>query len=154
MEQEKARVEQQNKDRDTNKETAEKNNNIDTSKNVENTEIGTTKKDYDEGKKVLVNVFSVVDGDTLKVTLNNEKYTVRLVGVDTPESVHPNKEKNTVEGKIASDYTKSRLQDKNVYVQKDVSGTDRYRKTSFICIPRRWNNVQSRTFRRRICKGT
>lgn len=154
MEQEKARVEQQNKDRDTNKETAEKNNNIDTSKNVENTEIGTTKKDYDEGKKVLVNVFSVVDGDTIKVTLNNEKYTVRLVGVDTPESVHPNKEKNTVEGKIASDYTKSRLQDKNVYVQKDVSGTDRYRKTSFICIPRRWNNVQSRTFRRRICKGT
>ena len=168
MEQEKARVEQQNRDRDKNKETKrtenienvenkeniEKNNTTDTSKNIENTEIGTTKKDYDEGKKVLVNVFSVVDGDTLKVTLNNEKYTVRLVGVDTPESVHPNKEKNTVEGKIASDYTKSRLQDKNVYVQKDVSGTDRYRKTSFICIPRGWNNVQSRTFRRRICKGT
>ena len=94
---------------------------------IDNNEIGTTKQDYDNGKKVLVNVFSVVDGDTIKVTLNNEKYTVRLVGVDTPESVHPNKEKNTKEGKIASDYTKSRLQDKNVYVQKDVSGTDRYR---------------------------
>ena len=65
MEQEKARVE--------NKENIEKNNTTDASKNVENTEIGTTKKDYDEGKKVLVNVFSVVDGDTLKVTLNNEK---------------------------------------------------------------------------------
>ena len=76
-----------------------------------------------------------------KFTLNNEKYTVRLVGVDTPESVHPNKEKNTVEGKIASDYTKSRLQDKNVYVQKDVSGTDRYRKTIIICIFGRWYYV-------------
>ena len=73
--------------------------------------------------------------------INNEKYTVRLVGVDTPESVHPNKEKNTKEGKIASDYTKSRLQDKNVYIQKDVSGTDRYRKIIVICIFRRWDNV-------------
>ena len=108
---------------------------------ADNNEIGTTKQDYDNGKKVLVNVFSVVDGDTIKVTLNNEKYTVRLVGVDTPESVHPNKEKNTKEGKIASDYTKSRLQDKNVYVQKDVSGTDRYRKIIIICIFRRWDDV-------------
>ena len=108
---------------------------------IDNNEIGTTKQDDDNGKKVLVNVFSVVDGDTIKVILNNEKYTVRLVGVDTPESVHPNKEKNTVEGKIASDYTKSRLQDKNVYVQKDVSGTDRYRKIIIICIFGRWYYV-------------
>ena len=68
MEQEKARVEQQNRDRDKNKETKrtenienaenkeniEKNNTTDTFKNIENTEIGTTKKDYDEGKKVLI----------------------------------------------------------------------------------------------------
>ena len=113
MEQEKARAE--------NKENIEKNNTTDTSKNIENTEIGTTKKDYDEGKKVLVNVFSVVDGDTLKVTLNNEKYTVRLVGVDTPESVHPNKEKNTVEGKIASDYKIRMYMYKKMYqVQIDI----------------------------------
>ena len=54
---------------------------------IDNNEIGTTKQDYDNGKKVLVNVFSVVDGDTIKVTLNNEKYIVRLVGVDTPEDL-------------------------------------------------------------------
>ncbi len=131
IEQEKARVEDIKKEakKIENKENKEneENKTIDTSKNDGDTQIGTTKKDYDEGKKVMVNVYSVVDGDTLKVTLDNEKYTVRLVGVDTPESVHPNKEKNTIEGKIASDYTKSRLQDKNVYLQKDVSGTDRYR---------------------------
>ena len=98
-------------------------------------------ENINNGKKILVNVVAVVDGDTIKVMLNNEKYTVRLVGVDTPESVHPNKEKNTIEGKIASDYTKSRLQDKNVYIQKDVSGTDRYRKIIIICIFGRWYYV-------------
>ena len=46
---------------------------------------------------------------------------------DSADVIIIKKEKNTKEGKIASDYTKSRLQDKNVYVQKDVSGTDRYR---------------------------
>ena len=128
-----------NNNKEKEKESENINNGNDTVKN--NEEIGTTKQDYDNGKKILVNVVSVVDGDTIKVMLNNEKYTVRLVGVDTPESVHPNKEKNTKEGKIASDYTKSRLQDKNVYIQKDVSGTDRYRKIIVICIFRRWDNV-------------
>ena len=120
-----------------------KKDNNDKEKESENINNGndTIKQDYDNGKKILVNVVAVVDGDTIKVRLNNEKYTVRLVGVDTPESVHPNKEKNTKEGKIASDYTKSRLQDKNVYIQKDVSGTDRYRKIIVIYIFRRWDNV-------------
>ena len=140
MEQVVPKIEEGKKDNnDKEKESENINNGNDTVKN--NEEIGTTKQDYDNGKKILVNVVAVVDGDTIKVMLNNEKYTVRLVGVDTPESVHPNKEKNTKEGKIASDYTKSRLQDKNVYIQKDVSGTDRYLKIIVICIFRRWDNV-------------
>lgn len=125
---------------DINKKVIDNNQNNEINQNTntfDKTEIGTTKKDYDDGKKVLANVVNVVDGDTIKVELDNQKYTVRLVGVDTPESVHPNKEKNTKEGKIASDYTKNRLTGKNVYLQKDVSGTDKYRKTSFICIFRR-----------------
>jgi len=45
-----------------------------------------------------------VDGDTFKVILNKEVYTVRLLAVDTPESVHPT---TGVEyyGKEASEYT-------------------------------------------------
>ena len=45
-----------------------------------------------------------VDGDTIKVLLNNEEKTVRLLAVDTPESVKPN---NEVEyyGKESSEYT-------------------------------------------------
>lgn len=125
---------------DINKKVIDNNQNNEINQNTntfDKTEIGTTKKDYDDGKKVLANVVNVVDGDTIKVELDNQKYTVRFVGVDTPESVHPNKEKNTKEGKIASDYTKNRLTGKNVYLQKDVSGTDKYRKTSLICIFRR-----------------
>jgi micrococcal nuclease len=34
-----------------------------------------------------------IDGDTFKVVLNDEVVTVRLLAVDTPESVHPDKEK-------------------------------------------------------------
>jgi micrococcal nuclease len=37
----------------------------------------------------LVPVVAVVDGDTLKVSLNNTIQTVRLIGIDTPEVVDP-----------------------------------------------------------------
>lgn len=45
-----------------------------------------------------------VDGDTIKVTLNKKEYTVRMLAVDTPESVHPTKGVEYY-GKEASEYT-------------------------------------------------
>lgn len=45
-----------------------------------------------------------VDGDTIKVILNKEEYTVRMLAVDTPESVHPTKGVEYY-GKEASNYT-------------------------------------------------
>ena len=45
-----------------------------------------------------------VDGDTIKVLLDNKEYTVRMLAVDTPESVHPTKGVEYY-GKEASDYT-------------------------------------------------
>lgn len=45
-----------------------------------------------------------VDGDTIKITINNETKTVRLLAVDTPESVHPTKDVEYY-GQEASDYT-------------------------------------------------
>lgn len=47
---------------------------------------------------------SCTDGDTFKIIYNNEIKTVRLLAVDTPESVHPKKEVEYY-GKEASDYT-------------------------------------------------
>lgn len=51
-----------------------------------------------------VKFFKCVDGDTIKVLIRNNEKTVRLLAVDTPESVHP---KKSVEyyGKEASEYT-------------------------------------------------
>lgn len=74
-----------------------------------------------------VEVSRVVDGDTIKINLGEEEYSVRMIGIDTPESVHPDKSKNTIFGKKASDYTKSKIKEgQTVYLQKDLSDTDKY----------------------------
>lgn len=54
--------------------------------------------------KEKVEFSSCTDGDTFKIIYNNEIKTVRLLAVDTPESVHPKKEVEYY-GKEASDYT-------------------------------------------------
>ena len=45
-----------------------------------------------------------VDGDTFKIVMDNEIKTVRMLAIDTPESVHPTKEAEKY-GKKASEYT-------------------------------------------------
>lgn len=67
-----------------------------------------------------------VDGDTVHATLENgQVLKIRMIGVDTPETVHP---KKPVEyyGQEASNYTKEQVFNKTVYLEKDVSDTDRY----------------------------
>lgn len=74
-----------------------------------------------------VEVASVVDGDTIKVYLDGEKYTIRMIGIDTPESVHPDETKNTIYGQKASDYAKQTIaKGQTVYLSKDVSDRDKY----------------------------
>ena len=51
---------------------------------------------------------SCVDGDTFKILLNGEKKSVRMIAIDTPESVHPTKEVEYY-GKEASEYTCNKL---------------------------------------------
>lgn len=71
-------------------------------------------------------VVSVTDGDTFEINYNGTKTKVRLIGVDTPESVHPDSKKNNEYGKQASNYTKSLLEGKTVKLEFDVSPTDKY----------------------------
>ncbi|KAF0816626.1 hypothetical protein KIS4809_4548 [Bacillus sp. ZZV12-4809] len=61
----------------------------------------------------------VVDGDTIETTDGRK---VRLIGVNTPESTTRVEEY----GKEASQFTKSELTGKKIWMQKDVSDTDRY----------------------------
>lgn len=68
---------------------------------------------------VVATIASVVDGDTVTLSDGNK---VRLIGVNTPESTTKTEEY----GAEASAYTKKALEGKTVYLQKDVSETDRY----------------------------
>jgi prophage lambdaCh01 nuclease domain protein len=70
-------------------------------------------------------ITNVTDGDTVTVGIYGQGYKTRLIGVDTPETVHPSKPVEFM-GKEASDFTKEQLQDKKVWLEKDVSETDRY----------------------------
>ena len=54
--------------------------------------------------KEIVSFSKCVDGDTIKVKINNEEKTIRLLAVDTPESVST-KVADEYYGKEASDYT-------------------------------------------------
>lgn len=69
-----------------------------------------------------------VDGDTIKVYINDEKKTVRLLAVDTPETVKPKTEVQYY-GKEASDYTCNKIKNaKKIELEYDPNSdkTDKY----------------------------
>ena len=71
-------------------------------------------------------VLRVVDGDTVEVRLGDRDETVRLIGIDTPETVDP---RSPVEcfGEEASDRTKALLPEGTaVRLVADVEARDRY----------------------------
>lgn len=70
-------------------------------------------------------VARVIDGDTVELS---DGRSVRLIGVDTPETVHPTK-KEEAGGWIASDFTKEALTGRRVWLEYDVDRTDRYTRT-------------------------
>ena len=72
-------------------------------------------------------VVRVVDGDTLVVSLGGREERVRMVGIDCPESVAPEEERNTPEGERASDFTKSLVgRGDVVWLERDESDVDQY----------------------------
>ncbi|NLZ80270.1 MAG: thermonuclease family protein, partial [Clostridiales bacterium] len=72
-----------------------------------------------------VTITRVVDGDTVVVLRDGEEERIRLIGIDTPESVHPDKEKNTDIGELASEYTEDLLKEEmTVYIEFDKTERD------------------------------
>lgn len=67
-------------------------------------------------------VTRVIDGDTAEIEIEGNFYKVRFIGINTPEST------TRIEpyGKEASDFTKQYLSGKTVFLEKDISETDRY----------------------------
>ena len=73
----------------------------------------------------------VIDGDTFECEDSDTKLTVRMIGIDTPESVAPEEsgKTNTEEGKIVSQYVADMLTGKRVYLEFDEDRTDEYGRT-------------------------
>jgi micrococcal nuclease len=88
-------------------------------------------RDADIKKMLRGRVSRHVDGDTVHITLENppagfnrvEK--IRMIGVDTPETVHPNSDIEYF-GREASDFTKNTILGKNVYIALDWDTRDKY----------------------------
>ncbi len=99
------------------------------SPHIESTEVSVKSELSDIESLESGTVVKVIDGDTFVVDINNKQTTIRLIGVDTPESVHSDESKNTQEGFVASDYTKTLLLNETVYLEYDVTKTDIYGRT-------------------------
>jgi len=78
-------------------------------------------------------VIKHIDGDTVRVRFSNppkdisSEETIRLLGVDTPETVHTKKAVQRF-GKEASEYTENSLLGKDVYIAFDWDLRDRYKR--------------------------
>jgi len=66
----------------------------------------------------------VVDGDTIKVVIDNRKDTVRLIGIDAPETVDPQKPVQCF-GREASDEAKKVLTGKTITIESDPTQGER-----------------------------
>lgn len=71
--------------------------------------------------KETVKYSSCIDGDTFKVTIDNEIKTIRLLAVDTPETAKPDKEADYYANE-ASEYTCKRIkQAKKIVLEYDAN---------------------------------
>jgi micrococcal nuclease len=71
-------------------------------------------------------VLKVVDGDTIKINIDGKTETIRLIGMDTPETVDPRKPVQCF-GKEASDKGKELLSGQKVRIETDPTQGDRDR---------------------------
>lgn len=74
----------------------------------------------------LYSINHFIDGDTIAVNMNGKSETVRLVGIDTPETHKPNTPVQCY-GPAAATYTKNTIGDKRVRLASDSLSTDRDR---------------------------
>lgn len=69
-------------------------------------------------------VVKVVDGDTITVLLGDKKEKVRIIGVNTPETVDPRRGVQCF-GKEASAFTKKSLSGQKILLEADPTQSDR-----------------------------
>ncbi|MBI2334252.1 thermonuclease family protein [Candidatus Daviesbacteria bacterium] len=79
----------------------------------------------------LYTVSSVIDGDTIQVVIDSKKETIRLIGIDSPETVDPRKPVQCF-GKEASAKLKSLISGKSVRLEADQSQDNRDKYQRFL----------------------
>lgn len=75
-------------------------------------------------KGLQTKIITVIDGDTIEVSIDNKKEVVRLIGINSPETVDPRKPVECF-AKEASDKAKQILTDKTVSLESDSTQGDR-----------------------------
>ncbi len=79
--------------------------------------------------RVAARVDSVIDGDTLLATFSDgHSETIRLLGVDTPETHHPTKPVGCF-GPEAAQFSQQNLDGQNIELEYDVEKKDKYGRT-------------------------
>jgi micrococcal nuclease len=77
------------------------------------------------GSVQLATVSKVTDGDTIHVNIDGTDYSLRYIGMDAPETVDPNKPVQPG-GHEAAAANQALVEGQQVYLEKDVSETDRF----------------------------
>lgn len=91
---------------------------------------------------VSAEVLRVVDGDTIEVDLDGREEDVRLIGVDTPETVKPGEPVQCF-GPQASEFAKSVLEDETVRLEFDRELRDVYdRLLAYVFVEDRFVNAE------------
>lgn len=84
------------------------------------------KKEDVKGETTLAEIVRIVDGDTIVVSLGGKEEKVRLIGVNTPETVDPRKPVECF-GKEAKEYMKQLLSGKKIRLEADTTQQERDR---------------------------
>ncbi|MEK9207587.1 MAG: thermonuclease family protein, partial [Patescibacteria group bacterium] len=97
--------------------------NIDKSSDQIPEDVGVENFTASEGQEAY-KVIKVVDGDTIDVDINGEISRLRLIGIDTPETVDPRKPVQCF-GREASNKAKELLQGQFIFLESDETQGER-----------------------------
>ena len=78
--------------------------------------------------RLRVQVLSVTDGDTIRVSIDGRSVAIRYIGIDTPETVDPRKSVECF-GREATAFNRELVEGKTVELEKDVSELDTFGRT-------------------------
>jgi micrococcal nuclease len=88
--------------------------------------LGKSVQTAEQSQPGLYSINHFIDGDTIAVNMNGNIETVRMIGVDTPETHKPNTPVQCY-GEAAAAYTKQLIGSKKVRLQADPLDTNRDR---------------------------